>query len=140
MSGAARRRGNAMSGNGKSALVWDTARLRAVADAAGIGLWSWDVETGEIGIDGRGRAFWSLPMTGDLHFDDLFAQVQPEDVRRVKAAFARTRRTAGPYEIDFRVLHGGAIRWISARGRGDDEGMVGSVLFGAFLDITERRA
>lgn len=30
-----------------------------------------------------------------------------------------TRELLGDYELDFRILHNGDIRWISARGRGD---------------------
>jgi two-component sensor histidine kinase len=52
-----------------------------------------------------------------------------------------TRARPGPYQIDFRVLHGDdEVRWISARGRGADEGIVGRVMFGVFLDSTARKA
>jgi two-component sensor histidine kinase len=45
----------------------------------------------------------------------------------------------GSYDIDFRILEGDATRWISARGRGDDMGIVGRIMFGVFLDVTERK-
>ena len=32
-----------------------------------------------------------------------------------------------------------AIRWISARGQGKDVGLVGRIMFGVFLDVTERK-
>jgi len=34
---------------------------------------------------------------------------------------------------------GDQVRWISARGQGDDEGIVGAVMFGIFLDVTGRK-
>ncbi|WP_431272409.1 hypothetical protein [Dankookia sp. P2] len=40
----------------------------------------------------------------------------------MKTAFEATRTTPGPYQIDFRILHPDGIRWVSARGRGADEG------------------
>jgi PAS domain-containing protein len=69
----------------------------------------------------------------------LFPRIHPEDLDRVRAAFAATRNIRGNYETDFRVLHDGKIRWISARGRGDDQGIVGRIMYGVFIDVTERK-
>ena len=33
--------------------VWDTNRLRIATDAAGVALWSWNVDTDEIALDER---------------------------------------------------------------------------------------
>ncbi len=57
----------------------------------------------------------------------------------MRAAFAATRTPPGPYQIDFRILLGDVIRWVSARGRGADEGIVGRIMFGVFLDSTARK-
>jgi len=45
----------------------------------------------------------------------------------------------GSYEIDFRILTGSDIRWISARGQGDDADMADRTMFGIFLDVTQRK-
>ena len=72
-------------------------------------------------------------------FEALSSRIHPEDLDRVRAAFTATREILGPYEVDFRIIHGRDIRWISARGRGDDEGIVGRIMFGVFLDVTGRK-
>jgi two-component sensor histidine kinase len=36
-------------------------------------------------------------------------------------------------------MHSDEIRWVSARGRGDDQGIIGRIMFGVFLDVTERK-
>jgi PAS domain-containing protein len=74
-----------------------------------------------------------------ITFEDLSAHIHPADRDRVRAAFHATRGIIGPYETDFRILVGDEVRWISARGRGDDEGIVGNVMFGVFLDVTGRK-
>lgn len=56
-----------------------------------------------------------------------------------RAAFEATRSVDGPYEIDFRILIGDEIRWISARGQGADKGIVDRMMFGIFLDVTGRK-
>lgn len=58
---------------------------------------------------------------------------------RVRSAFAATREILSAYEIDFRILHSGKVQWVSARGRGEDEGIVGRIMFGVFIDVTERK-
>jgi two-component sensor histidine kinase/PAS domain-containing protein len=118
--------------------VWDANRLRIATDAAGVCLWSWNVDTDQISMDERAHALWGVP-PGDVTFKDLSARIHPEDLDRVRAAFAATREILGAYEVDFRILHGRDIRWVSARGRGDDQGIVGRLMFGVFLDVTERK-
>ena len=127
-----------MSGQTTSPSVWDANRLRIATDAAGVALWSWNVDTDEIALDERAHGLWGV--VGEaVTFEDLSARIHPEDLDRVRAAFAATREMLGAYEIDFRILHGGEVRWVSARGRGDDQGIVGRVMFGVFLDVTERK-
>ena len=127
-----------MSGQTTSPSVWDANRLRIATDAAGVALWSWNVDTDEIALDERAHGLWGV--VGEaVTFEDLSARIHPEDLDRVRAAFAATREMLGAYEIDFRILHGNEVRWVSARGRGDDQGIVGRVMFGVFLDVTERK-
>jgi two-component sensor histidine kinase len=127
-----------MSGQTTSPSVWDANRLRIATDAAGVALWSWNVDTDEIALDERAHDLWGV--VGEaVTFEDLSARIHPEDLDRVRAAFAATREMLGAYEIDFRILHGNEVRWVSARGRGDDQGIVGRVMFGVFLDVTERK-
>jgi hypothetical protein len=68
-------------------------------------------------------------------FEDLSSHTHPADRDRVRAAFAATRAIFGSYEIDFRILVGDEVRWMSARGQGDDPGMVHNKMFGIFLYV-----
>ncbi|WP_348643107.1 sensor histidine kinase [Mesorhizobium sp. B2-3-4] len=53
--------------------------------------------------------------------------------------FDATRSIVGPYDIDFRIMIGDELKWISARGQGDDEGMVQRLTFGILIDVTGRK-
>ena len=128
-----------MSWEGSGALVWDAERLRIAADAAGIALWSWNVDTDEIALDERAHELWGIPRNGRVTFEELSQQIHPADLERVRTAFQATRARTGAYEIDFRILHGGAVGFISARGQGNDAGIIGRIMFGVFLDVTERK-
>ena len=50
-----------MSWEGSGALVWDAERLRIAADAAGMALWSWNIDTDEIALDERAHKLWGVP-------------------------------------------------------------------------------
>ena len=128
-----------MSWEGSSALVWDAERLRIATDAAGVALWSWNVDTGELALDERAHGLWDVPKDRPVTFESLSARIHPEDLDNVRSAFEATRALPSSYEIDFRIRHGDDIRWISARGMGDHIGMVGRSMFGVFLDVTGRK-
>src|SRR5687768_7268147 len=119
--------------------TWSEDRLRLAIEAAGVALWSWNVDTDQLTMDPRGHLIWGVPISSEVTFEDLSAHIHPSDRDRVRAAFTATRAISGPYEIDFRILIGEAVQWISARGQGADVGMVGRLMFGVFLDVTGRK-
>src|SRR5829696_10265475 len=118
---------------------WKPEHLRLAIEAAGVALWSWNVDTDELTMDERAFALWNVPHGETVTFEDLSAHIHPADRDRVRAAFAATRAILGAYEIDFRIMVGDQIRWISARGQGDDAGIVGRVMYGIFIDVTGRK-
>lgn len=123
----------------KTPLLWQAKNLVRAIEAAGVTLWSWNVDTDALSMDERAYDLWGIERGRDVNFEDLSAHIHPADRDRVRAAFAATRGIVGPYEIDFRIMIGDELRWISARGQGDDEGIVGRVMFGIFLDVTGRK-
>lgn len=120
-------------------LLWEPKNLVRAIEAAGVTLWSWNVDTDALAMDDRAYDLWGIPRGDDVKFEDLSAHIHPADRDRVRAAFTATRAIVGPYEIDFRIMVGDEVRWISARGQGDDEGIVQRVMFGVFIDVTGRK-
>ncbi len=118
---------------------WDEHHLRLAVEAASVALWSWHVDDDRFAMDERGFELWGLTWADEVTFEELSANIHPADRDRVRAAFSATRSVAGSYEIDFRIMAGEEIRWISARGRGADAGIVDRVMFGIFLDVTGRK-
>ena len=120
--------------------VWDEKHLRAATSAAGVALWSWNVDTDAITMDERAYDLWEVSKDErTITFEILSQNIHPADLERVRSAFAATRAVVGAYEIDFRIRSGNDIRWISARGQGDDADIAGRVMFGIFLDVTQRK-
>lgn len=120
-------------------LLWEPKNLIRAIEAAGVTLWSWNVDTDALAMDDRAYDLWGISRNNDVKFEDLSAHIHPADRDRVRAAFNATRAIVGPYEIDFRIMIGDELKWISARGQGDDVGMVQRVMFGIFIDVTGRK-
>jgi len=83
--------------------VRDAQQLRLAILAAGVALWSWNVDTNRFTMDERAFDLWGVPLSDYVSFDDLSAHIHPADRDRVKAAFSATRAIIGPYKIDFRI-------------------------------------
>ena len=119
--------------------LWEVKSLRRALHAAGVALWSWNVDTDAFAMDEQGFTLWGLPQATGVAFEDLSSRIHPADRDRVRAAFTATRAIFGAYEIDFRILLGEEVRWVSARGLGSDEGLHKGLMRGVFLDVTGRK-
>ena len=118
-------------------------RLRQALDAAELGTWTWQAETGLVDFDERGAELFGtephVPVSRDamreriVHREDLGQT--PEDLRKVLEA-------GGLYASEYRIeLPDGTQRWIAASGTamldpatGQISGMVGTV-----QDISQRK-
>jgi two-component sensor histidine kinase len=131
---------NSASGRDRSDRpVWDAEQSRLTITAAGVALWSWNVDTDRFTMDETAFHLWGVPLSTSVTFDDLSSHIHPADRERVKAAFAATRAIIGAYEIDFRIMVSEEVRWVSARGQGNDADIVGRIMYGIFLDVTGRK-
>jgi len=118
---------------------WPSAELLHGFEAAGLSLWTWNVDDDSFTMDERGFRLWGLDWNEQLTFEDLSQHIHPADRDRVRAAFNATRGVAGNYETDFRIVIGTEVRWISSRGRGEDVGIHERHMSGIFLDVTGRK-
>ena len=119
--------------------IWGPDHLRLAIDAACVSLWSWNLDDDRFAMDERAFDLWGLPWSTSVSFEDLSAHIHPADRDRVQAAFTATRSVPGPYEIDFRIMIGPDIRWISARGNSPQLAETAAPIFGIFLDVTGRK-
>jgi len=118
---------------------WYAKHLPIAMNAGRVGIWAWEVDTDKFAMDERSFELWGLPFSNTATFEDLAQHIHPADRDRVRAAFNATRSIEGSYEIDFRILLGDEVRWISSRGQGSDDGIVGRFMSGIFLDVTLRK-
>ncbi|HZB91009.1 MAG TPA: PAS domain S-box protein, partial [Stellaceae bacterium] len=122
-----------------AALPEDGAPLRLVMEAAGFGIWDYDILTGERRWSEQARALMGVPPGVQPSYDALLASVDARDRERVDAAHrgARDPASGGAYRVDYRVA-GQDGRWVAARGRTFFDAAGRPVrMIGVTLDVTE---
>ncbi|HXJ42715.1 MAG TPA: chemotaxis protein CheB, partial [Bryobacteraceae bacterium] len=116
------------------------AQLAVAREIAGLGLWDWDIPTGEIRCSEEWGPLHGLaPGTMSISLDERLKFIHPDDRESFRNEFNQTLQGVKPYEAEFRVVWpDGTIHWLMARGRmvGDLEGKPIRML-GASMDITK---
>jgi formate hydrogenlyase transcriptional activator len=123
------------------ALGESEARLSLATNAAGVGLWIFELDTGHVWVTVKTRELFHFAPDEELNDASFFQVIHPEDRERVKLAVRQALQSGEPLWIDYRiVLPAGSIRWIVSRGQrylkstGEPDR-----LMGVSIDITERK-
>ena len=114
-------------------------QLNLSANAASVGLWRRDMDTGEFWASDKLKEIYGFAPEEELTVDELNRRIDPADRERVKAARRQAEVEGGEYQIEYRILlPDGRSRWIFTRGRADEGGS--RMKRGAAVDITQRKA
>lgn len=96
------------------------ARLRLVFEGADLGIWEWDLATGQIFWTGRFEKLLGLkPGQFTGKWRDLEPTIPPEDYAAFRHALLHAMQHQASVNHEFRVLQpDGEVRWIVAWGKG----------------------
>jgi PAS domain S-box-containing protein len=105
----------------------------------GLGLWTWNVETGEttrndthaeiFGYDIREKPTWSLKVFLD--------HIVPEDRARVQSIITESQNLRREHRFDCRIQRtDGAVRWVSVAGKMIQQAGEQKITYGVTQDIT----
>lgn len=88
-------------------------------EAAGIGIWHWDLASGQVHLSSQARILLGCRADGPLGYADFLALVHPEDRSHFDGALRRHAAAGAAVDVDFRTaLPEASGQWISARKRG----------------------
>jgi PAS domain S-box-containing protein len=123
----------------QEALRTTQAKLLMAAEAAGIGLWTWDPVADVITWEHTMCALYGLP-PGYVpkNRDEYLGLIHPDDREAHRQRIARGR-DEGHWQSEYRILRpDGSVRWLASRTRvlRTDRG---DLALGAVFDVTERR-
>jgi PAS domain S-box-containing protein len=123
-------------------LALSEGRLRLALDAGRMGVWDWNIPSGEVSWSGHLESIFGLPPGGFGGTLDAFrALVHPDDRVLVQDAIDGALDGADDYEVEFRSRRpDGSIAWMSAKGSVVRDGRGRPVrMLGVGMDVTERR-
>lgn len=126
----------------EKALQTSEERLRLAQSAAGVGVWEWKPESGEMTCTPELSGLYSLGSGTAYSYPEWHRCVHPEDAARVESARKKLFVEGGSSDIEFRVVHrNDQVRWVYEKGAAllDGSNAVVRVL-GVALDISNRKA
>ncbi|MQX38478.1 sensor histidine kinase [Roseospira navarrensis] len=127
----------------REALAHRQRQLDLALDAAGMGIWDWDIQSNTLDWLGHQASLFGLrPEDFDGRLESTQALVHPDDWEATIAGALATSRDGAPYDQTFRsVWPDGSVHWLRAVAKliRDAEGRPWRVI-GTTEDITERKA
>lgn len=115
---------------------------RMALTAAHMGVWDWNIVTGEEQWSTEMKAMWGIETdVVEMNHKDFFKHIHPEDRKQVVEALTQTLHEGTEYYPEFRIIRpDGSIRWLNSRGNLIRD-QVGTPLrlTGVSVDITERK-
>lgn len=115
-------------------------RLSVATDAAGLGIWEWDLPNNRILWDDRMYDIYDVVPNGDdPAYETWYNVIHPEDARRAERSLLKAVEEQTIFDTAFRIVHrNGAIRHIKAYAKPilDDEGKTRQMI-GLNWDVTE---
>ena len=121
-------------------LAAERERLDLAIKAAGIGVWEYCPENGELVLDQAERQLFEVAPDAEVSIDALLGRIDAEDLPKVEAALRRAIERSGDYEATFRVCRSdGQTRWVKGFGR-VVAGSAPRRLVGVSIDVTPEYA
>jgi len=129
---------------GLSALEGALKRFELASEAAGFGIYEYDIEQEEVRWSGHMRPLLGLPEGTEACMANVLPCIHPEDRERILQSARAIVRTVGRHHNEFRIVRpGGEVRWILDRGQSlgpvnPETGKV-ALAIGTLIDVTEQR-
>jgi len=126
----------------EEALKAERLRLQLALDAATMGTWSCELQSGRLlWSDLAQSIFGFAPGTFPGDRETFLSLVHPEDLERVLQAIMHSFETGAPYNIEYRIYRlDGQLRWLAVWGIiPEGASLAERQLIGVVADITERK-
>ncbi len=120
-------------------------RLALAANAAQIGIFDWNVLTGEVAWTQQHDVLFGYPPSATTitqhGYRDWADRLHPDDLPGIEEQIRRCISERTLYQVEYRIIRpDGSLRWVAGQGRAyyDAEGTATRML-GTVMDITDRK-
>lgn len=114
-------------------------QLLYAAEFAEVGLWFWNLKTGEMVTTPRCNEIYGFSPSEIMTIEKFSTVFHPEDVPRIEEALAASHNNLEDYNIEYRILVDDDIRWVSVIGKVFQEDAETKVMMGSVRDTTHRK-
>jgi PAS domain S-box-containing protein len=116
-------------------------QLRSVLDAAGLGVFDYDVADATVLVDRLTRAAFGLEEERDVFAaEEMLDAIHPHDRPVVEKALAAAARDLGTYSLEHRVCPPAGERWLDVHGKAVIHADGGVHILGTVRDFTDLRS
>ncbi|QLE57373.1 PAS domain S-box protein [Nostoc sp. TCL26-01] len=117
-------------------------QLRLAISATQMGLWNWNIQTGEIKWSPEHELVFGLaPGTFDGRYETFDARLHPQDREGLNQAVNRAIKKRSVYQHEYRIIwQDGSLHWVEGRGQAfyDTTGQPLRMM-GTVIDISDRK-
>jgi len=108
----------------------------------GIGIWEWDLQTGELAWSDEIRRLHGIEVEKfDGRYESWMESIVAEDRQQVHQSIANALASKSEYEVQYRVyMADKSLHWLEARGRTIVIGDLPMRMLGVAMDVTSRKA
>lgn len=123
------------------ALAMSNERFLLATEGAGLGIWNWNIVTGELVWSEQCKALFGVAPDETMSYERFREALHPDDRERTDRAVRNSLDNHKDYDIEYRSLWpDGSIRWLSAKGRGYYDATGKAVrMEGVVSDISARK-
>jgi PAS domain S-box-containing protein len=116
-------------------------QLRLALESSKMGMWDWNITTGEIWATPRCRELFATKPETPANYETFLNALLPEDRDEIDHAVREALEQRKDYEAEMRVpWPDGTIHWIVSRGRGYyDDGGTAVRMTGTAVDVTAKK-
>ncbi|MGZ4897480.1 MAG: ATP-binding protein [Candidatus Angelobacter sp.] len=108
----------------------------------GIGIWEWDLQTGELAWSDEIRRLHGIEVEKfDGRYESWMESIVPEDRQHVHQSITDAMASKSEYEVQYRVyMADKSLHWLEARGRTIIISDLPVRMLGVAMDVTSRKA
>ncbi|MBH8554182.1 GAF domain-containing protein [Nostocaceae cyanobacterium CENA357] len=125
----------------EAALKESEQQLKLAFQAAKLGSWQLNLQTGELSTSSQCKENFGLPLEAACSHNDLLACIHPDDRFYMQDLIKQALKNKCDYEAEYRsIWPDGSVHWILARGLGiySPDGNPTRII-GVTMDITDRK-
>lgn len=126
----------------EAALILREKHFDEAVRGAAIGIWNWDLRTGDVALSDRCRQLLDFPPGEPIDQEHFLAALHPDDRERTTHALQQALEQHEEFNIEYRITSpDGSLHWIQAIGSAlyDDKTHAAVTMSGIVIDITDRK-